>query len=112
MTIVDVPPAAAAAADASVRWHACGPFDLLQTLGILMRGNGDPSFAARQDGVWMAFTTPDGPVTLRLTAAGNGQDRHVDAQAWGVGAGSAIASVPALLGSGDDWSGFDEAAFP
>jgi 3-methyladenine DNA glycosylase/8-oxoguanine DNA glycosylase len=111
MTIVDAPPAAAAAADASVRWHSGGPFDLLQTLGILMRGNGDPSFAARQDGVWMAFTTPDGPATLRLTAAGTGQDTHVDAQAWGSGADSAIASVPALLGSGDDWSGFDEAAF-
>ncbi len=76
-----------------------------------MRGNGDPSFAAWQDGVWMAFTTPDGPATLRLTAAGSGQDTHVDAQAWGAGADSAIASVPALLGSGDDWSGFDEEAF-
>jgi 3-methyladenine DNA glycosylase/8-oxoguanine DNA glycosylase len=111
MTIVDAPPAAAAAADASLRWHPGGPFNLLQTLGILMRGNGDPSFAARQDGLWMAFTTPDGPVTLRLNAAGNGQDTHVDAQAWGSGAGSAIASVPALLGSQDDWSGFDEASF-
>ncbi|GAA4027412.1 3-methyladenine DNA glycosylase [Arthrobacter methylotrophus] len=111
MTIVDAPPAAAAAADASVRWHPGGSFDLLQTVGIIMRGNGDPSFAARQDGVWMAFTTPDGPATLRLTAAGSGQDTHVDAQAWGAGADSAIASVPALLGSGDDWSGFDEEAF-
>lgn len=111
MTIVDAPPAAAAAADASVRWHPGGPLDLLQTLGILMRGNGDPSFAARQDGVWMAFTTPDGPATLRLTSAGNGPDTYVGAQAWGSGAASAIDSVPALLGSGDDWSGFDEAAF-
>jgi 3-methyladenine DNA glycosylase/8-oxoguanine DNA glycosylase len=111
MTIVDAPPAAAAAADASVRWHPGGPFDLLQTLGILMRGNGDPSFAARQDGLWMAFTTPEGPATLRLAAAGIDADRHVDAQAWGPGAGSAIAAVPALLGSGDDWSAFDEPAF-
>lgn len=111
MTILDAPPAAAAAADASVRWHPGGPFDLLQTLGILMRGNGDPSFAARQDGLWMAFTTPDGPATLRLAAAGVDLDRHVDAQAWGPGAGSAIAGVPALLGGGDDWSAFDEPAF-
>lgn len=111
MTIVDAPPAAAAAADASVRWHPGGPFDLLQTLGILMRGNGDPSFAARQDGLWMAFTTPDGPATLRLAAAGVDLDRHVDAQAWGPGAGSAIAGVPTLLGGGDDWSAFDEPAF-
>lgn len=111
MTIVDAPPAAAAAADASARWHPGGPFDLLQTVGIIRRGNGDPSFAARQDGVWMAFTTPDGPVTLRLTSAGNGPDTYVDAQAWGSGARSAINSLPGLLGNGDDWSGFDDAAF-
>lgn len=110
MTTVDAPPAAAAAADASLRWHPGGPFNLPQTLGILMRGNGDPSFAARQDGLWMAFTTPEGPATLRLTA-GNRQDMHVDAQAWGSGACSAIDSVPALLGSGDDWSAFDETSF-
>lgn len=111
MTIIDAPPAAAAAADASLRWQPGGPFDLLQTVGIIRRGNGDPSFAARQDGVWMAFTTPEGPATLRLTSAGNGPDTYVDAQAWGSGATSAIDSVPALLGSGDDWSGFDDVEF-
>ncbi|WP_423182121.1 DNA-3-methyladenine glycosylase family protein [Arthrobacter sp. NyZ413] len=111
MTIADAPPAAAAAADASLRWYPGGSFDLHQTLGILMRGNGDPSFAARQDGLWMAFNTPDGPATLRLTSAGIGSETFVDAQAWGPGAGSAIASVPALLGGRDDWSGFDEPHF-
>lgn len=111
MTIADAPPAAAAAADAAVRWHAGGPFNLLQSLGTLMRGNGDPSFAARPDGLWMAFTTPDGPATLRLTTAGSGTETHVDAQAWGSGAGPAVAGVPQLLGAGDDWSAFDEPAF-
>ncbi|UVJ38658.1 DNA-3-methyladenine glycosylase [Arthrobacter sp. CJ23] len=111
MTIADAPPAAAAAADAAVRWHAGAPFDLLQSLGTLMRGNGDPSFAARPDGLWMAFTTPEGPATLRLTAAGTGTDTHVDAQAWGPGAGPAVAGVPRLLGADDDWSAFDEPAF-
>ncbi|MGW9414979.1 DNA-3-methyladenine glycosylase family protein [Arthrobacter cupressi] len=110
MTIASAPAAAAAAADASVRWHPGGPFNLLQSLGILMRGNGDPSFANRPDGLWMAFTTPDGPATLRLTAV-SGPDCHVDAQAWGPGAGSAISGVPRLLGGDDDWSGFDEPAF-
>jgi len=110
MTIASAPAAAAAAADASVRWHPGGPFNLLQSLGILMRGNGDPSFANCPDGLWMAFTTPDGPATLRLTAV-SGPEGFVDAQAWGPGAESAIARVPRLLGSDDDWSAFDEPAF-
>ncbi|MEZ2390852.1 DNA-3-methyladenine glycosylase [bacterium RCC_150] len=111
MTIAQAPPAVAAAADASLRWHPGGPLDLWQTLGPLMRGAGDPSFTVREDAVWMAFSTPDGPATLRLVGAGLGADRHVDAQAWGPGACSAIDSVPKLLGSGDDWTGFDEPAF-
>lgn len=114
MTIASAPAALAAAADASLRWHPGGPLNLLQSLGILMRGNGDPSFAHRPDGLWMAFTTPDGPATLRLTAVSgtaSGQDSFVDAQAWGPGAEAAVAGVPRLLGRDDDWSAFDEPAF-
>jgi 3-methyladenine DNA glycosylase/8-oxoguanine DNA glycosylase len=111
MTITDVPASVAAAADAALRWHAGGPYSLRQTLGTLMRGNGDPSFASRPDGFWMAFTTPDGPATLRLTSAELGPDPHVDAQAWGPGSESALATVPRLLGAGDDWSAFDEPGF-
>ncbi|WP_309109002.1 3-methyladenine DNA glycosylase [Arthrobacter sp.] len=111
MTITDVPASVAAAADGALRWYAGGPYSLRQTLGPLRRGNGDPSFASRPDGLWMAFTTPDGPVTLRLTSAELGPDPHVDAQAWGPGSGSALAGVPRLLGAGDDWSAFDEPGF-
>lgn len=123
MTIADAPARLAAAADASLRWYPGGPYDLRRTLGILMRGNGDPSLSSRPDGLWMAFTTPAGPVTLRLTAAGDSGSgastggcpddgrRCVDAQAWGPGSGAALAGLPRLLGAGDDWSAFDEPSF-
>ena len=114
MTIADAPARLAAAADASLRWHPDGPYSLHQTLGTLLRGTGDPSFSSRPDGLWTAFTTPDGPVTLRLTTAADGAagvEQHVDAQAWGPGSAAAIAGVPRLLGADDDWSAFDEPAF-
>jgi 3-methyladenine DNA glycosylase/8-oxoguanine DNA glycosylase len=115
MTITDAPARLAAAADASLRWHPGGPYNLHQTLGTLMRGHGDPSFSARPDGLWMAYTTPEGPATLRLTGAGGAPatsaEAHIDAQAWGPGSVAALASVPRLLGADDDWSGFDEPGF-
>ncbi len=114
MTIADAPARLASAADASLRWHADGPYSLRQTLGTLLRGTGDPSFSSRPDGFWMAFTTPDGPVTLRLTAvagSGAGLDGGVDAQAWGPGSAAGLAGVPGLLGARDDWTAFDGPAF-
>ncbi|WP_426003734.1 DNA-3-methyladenine glycosylase family protein [Paenarthrobacter sp. NyZ202] len=111
MTIAEAPPLVAAAADASVRWHPGAAFRLDQTLFPLMRGNGDPSFAAHPNGFWLAFTTPAGPATLRLSGGGAGNVSFVDAQAWGPGAGDAVAGVPRLLGAADDWSAFDEPAF-
>ena len=111
MTVADVPAGLAAAADASLRWRPGGPFDLMQTIGTLLRGHGDPSIRTAPDGVWLAFTTPHGPATLRLATAGPRADPAVDAQAWGPGAVDAVDSVPRMLGSEDDWSGFDEPAF-
>ena len=111
MTVADVPAGLAAAADASLRWHPGGPFDLMQTIGTLLRGHGDPSVRTAPDGVWLAFTTPDGPATLRLATAGPRADPAVDAQAWGPGAAAAAGSVPRLLGRDDDWTAFDEPAF-
>jgi 3-methyladenine DNA glycosylase/8-oxoguanine DNA glycosylase len=108
MTIADAPARLRAAADAALRWYPAGPYSLQQTLGILLRGTGDPSFSSRPDGFWTAFTTPDGPVTLRLTTAADGA---VDAQAWGPGSVAGLAGVPRLLGAGDDWSAFDAPAF-
>lgn len=111
MTLAEIPAGLAAAADASLRWHPGGPFDLHQTIGILLRGAGDPSIRTAADGVWLAFTTPAGPATLRLRAAAPRMDPAVDAQAWGPGAVSAVEAVPRLLGRDDDWSGFDEPGF-
>lgn len=115
MTIADVPAGLAAAADASLRWHPGGPFDLSQTLGTLLRGLGDPSIRTAPDGFWMAFTTPSGPATLRLAAAhppgSAAAHPAVDVQGWGPGAADAVASAPRLLGCDDDWSAFDEPAF-
>jgi 3-methyladenine DNA glycosylase/8-oxoguanine DNA glycosylase len=94
-----------------MRWVAGSEYSLHQTLGILVRGNSDPAVASRPDGFWMAFTTPEGPVTLRLAPWGSGDRTAVDARAWGPGSAAALAGIPELLGAGDDWSGFDEPAF-
>jgi len=99
-------------ADARLRWHPGGPYDLLQSLGPLRRGHGDPSIRVTPDGqIWMAFTTPAGPATLRLVSAGPPSGPWVEASAWGSGAAEAAASVPRLLGRDDDWTAFDEPAF-
>ena len=111
MTIADVPAGLAAAADASLRWHPGGPYNLLQTVGPLMRGAGDPTFAPAPGGVWMSFTTAAGPATLHLTVSGDPREPAVDAQAWGPGAEAAVAAAPRLLGSDDDWSAFDRPDF-
>lgn len=113
MTIADVPAGLAAAADASLRWHPGGPFDLSRTVGTLLRGHGDPSIRTAPDGLWMAFTTPSGPATLRLAVAypPDCPDPAVDVRGWGPGAADAVDSAPRLLGRDDDWSAFDEPAF-
>ncbi|BAS10370.1 protein involved in base-excision repair [Arthrobacter sp. Hiyo4] len=87
------------------------PYSLHQTLGTLLRGTGDPSFSFRPDGLWTAFTTPDGPVTLRLTAAADrAVDAAVDAQAWVPVPPPGSPACPAP-GRRDDWSAFDEPDF-
>jgi 3-methyladenine DNA glycosylase/8-oxoguanine DNA glycosylase len=111
MTLADVPAGLAAAADASLRWHPGGPFDLPQTIGPLQRGHGDPSIRQVPGAVWLAFMTPAGPASLRLTVSGPRTDPAVDIQCWGPGAADAAGSVPRLLGRDDDWTAFDEPAF-
>ncbi|TLM85363.1 3-methyladenine DNA glycosylase [Pseudarthrobacter sp. NamE2] len=117
MTIAEAPSRLAAAADVSLRWYPGAPYSLGRTLGPLLRGNSDPSFSVQGGVIWNAFTTPDGPATLRLSPAGGGTgpqalpERFVDIQAWGPGAAAAVEAAPRLLGSDDDWRGFDEPAF-
>ncbi|MGO4493617.1 DNA-3-methyladenine glycosylase [Arthrobacter sp. 2YAF22_2] len=111
MTIAELPAGAAAAADASLRWHPAGPYDLLQTLGTLRRGHGDPSIRVAAEGLWMAFTTAGGPASLCLTVTGPAAAPCIEARAWGAGAARAVEAVPRLLGRDDDWTAFDEPAF-
>ena len=82
--------------------------DVAQTLAPLRRGAGDPTFRADSSGIWRTQRTPHGPATLHLAQSPSG----VTATAWGAGAEWAIAGVPELLGSGDDWTGLDVAATP
>ena len=112
MTIAEVPARLAAAADASLRWYPGGQYNLARTLGPLLRGNSDPSFSVQGSVIWNAFTTTDGPATVRFSAtAGTGLEHCVDVQAWGPGAAAAVGAAPRLLGGDDDWSAFDEPAF-
>jgi len=81
------------------------PLDISATLGILRRGPGDPTFRVGEGCLWLAFALPGGAATLALRQR---LDGSVCATSWGPGAGEALASVRELLGSRDDWSGFDD----
>ncbi|WP_030527632.1 DNA-3-methyladenine glycosylase family protein [Phycicoccus jejuensis] len=87
------------------------PVPLGAVVGIFRRGGGDPTSRPDDGGWWFAWRTPDGPVTLRLTAPGGASD-EVTARAWGSGAGWMLEQVPALLGEDDDVAGFDASLHP
>ncbi|WP_235950407.1 DNA-3-methyladenine glycosylase family protein [Phycicoccus flavus] len=80
-------------------------------VSIFRRGAGDPTSRRDDAGWWFGWRTPDGPVTLRLSAPG-GHGHEVRAQAWGGGASWMLDQVPALLGEEDDCSGFDADLHP
>jgi 3-methyladenine DNA glycosylase/8-oxoguanine DNA glycosylase len=95
-----------AAGPVTLTWRPPFPLDLARTLGVHRRGGNDPAYRTLPGGVvWRTCQTPDGPATLRV-APGAGQDTAVTAAAWGPGADWLLASVPALLGTGDDPAGF------
>ncbi|MHC0433149.1 DNA-3-methyladenine glycosylase family protein [Streptomyces sp. O3] len=80
-------------------WRAPGPLDLRLVLGPLRRGPADPTFRITRDGaVWRASRTPDGPGTLRVTAAPDG---GAQGAAWGPGADWLLHRLPYLLGQSD-----------
>jgi len=88
---------------------AAEPIELRTTLGSLCRGRGDPAHRFGPDGrFWLAATTPHGPGTLAVSAAGCA----VTGQAWGAGADWLLDRLPALCGVHDDWSGLDVVAHP
>ncbi|MEP6480224.1 MAG: DNA-3-methyladenine glycosylase 2 family protein [Rhodoglobus sp.] len=78
------------------------------TLRPLMRGTHDPTFRTDGTGIWRTLRTPLGPATMHITT----RDSTVEVTAWGPGAEWAIAGVPELLGSGDDWSELDVSGNP
>ncbi|PPG23402.1 3-methyladenine DNA glycosylase [Rathayibacter toxicus] len=80
------------------------PVSLELTLRPLLRGTGDPTATINASGFWRAVRTPLGPGTVHLSQAVGGA---IHARAWGEGAEWLVASVPELLGHGDDWSGLD-----
>lgn len=88
-------------------WQAPGALDLSGTLGIIKRGQGDPTVIFGSGAAWLAFNTAQGPATLRLRKVLS----EVRATAWGPGAAQALAGVPSLTGLDDDWSAFDSPSF-
>jgi 3-methyladenine DNA glycosylase/8-oxoguanine DNA glycosylase len=84
-------------------WRPAYPVDVRLILSVHRRGSRDPAYRADASGaVWRTVLTPDGPGTLRVA----GQAAGVTATAWGPGAGWLLETLPSLLGSGDDLSGF------
>lgn len=87
--------------------HLDGPLHLRNTLGIIARGQTDPTVQFTPEAAWFAFNTPDGAASLRISQQAN----RLTAHAWGGGAAYALATTPALIGSQDDWSIFDSTEF-
>jgi 3-methyladenine DNA glycosylase/8-oxoguanine DNA glycosylase len=86
-------------------WRPDRAISLRAQLGVFTRGPGDPTSRWGADGSFTrAAVTPQGPGTLHLACRVG--ESTVQAQAWGPGATWLLDSVPALLGEGDDPSGF------
>jgi 3-methyladenine DNA glycosylase/8-oxoguanine DNA glycosylase len=84
-------------------WAPPYPVDAALILSVHRRGARDPAYRTDASGaVWRTVLTPDGPGTLRVA----GERGRVTATAWGPGAGWLLETLPPLLGSGDDPSGF------
>jgi 3-methyladenine DNA glycosylase/8-oxoguanine DNA glycosylase len=70
-----------------------GPLDLRRTLEPLSRGPGDPTIRLAAGRAWRTTRTAEGPASVAL--AHDGADLRVEA--WGPGAGQALADIPVLL---------------
>lgn len=85
-------------------WTPGWSVDVSAIIGGLRQGRGDPTFRHDPDGtIWRGIRTPQGASTLALVRVpGSG----IEATAWGPGAQWVLASVPSMLGSLDDVTGF------
>ncbi|WP_440710540.1 DNA-3-methyladenine glycosylase family protein [Herbiconiux sp. YIM B11900] len=88
------------------------PVDLRATLGPLRRGGGDPCLRYDDGGIWMAVRLETAGGSAVASLHFTGLRGAVRVRAWGSGAGAALEAVPALLGSGDDWSELDTSRSP
>src|SRR5437764_3875342 len=79
------------------------PLDLGRTLGIHLRGSGDPTMRMAPGHVVRATRTIDGPATIELRQEGS----RISATAWGPGADRILDALPSLVGLDDDRGGFE-----
>jgi len=84
-------------------WRPAAGVCLGTMIGHLRRGSGDPTYRIEGDDHWRGLRSPEGPATLLLRQASDGD---VGAEAWGSGADWALEHVPGLLGAYDDPDGF------
>jgi 3-methyladenine DNA glycosylase/8-oxoguanine DNA glycosylase len=84
------------------------PLDLRRTLGVHLRGSGDPTMRLVAGHVIRATRTADGPATLELVVSAD----HLTAEAWGPGAERLLATIPTLVGLDDDRAGFTPGRHP
>ena len=78
------------------------PLDLRRTLGVHLRGSGDPTMRLAAGHVIRATRTADGPATIDVAVRGD----HLVAEVWGPGADRLLDGLPALVGLDDDRAGF------
>jgi 3-methyladenine DNA glycosylase/8-oxoguanine DNA glycosylase len=81
------------------------PLDLALTLGIHAHGPADPTTRHEAGRLIRTTRSADGPATVALRV----RDGRLDAEAWGPGAGRALAGVPALAGLDDEPAPLDHA---
>ena len=92
-------------AEHALTWSPRHPTDLLQTIGALRRGGGDPTYHRDERGaVWRTTRTDEGVATLRYTQPASDELR---CEGWGPGARAGVAAAPELLGERDDPGGFE-----
>ena len=88
------------------RWRPSWPCPTGLVLAQLRHGPGDPSYRRTADGtIWRGLRTPAGLASLAISPITD--DGVVLARAWGAGADWALESVPRMLGSEDDPTGFE-----
>ena len=96
---------ASAGESVSTVFESDSPLDVAMTLSEHRRGKGDPTYERDAAGsVWRTSRMNSGPVTYRLTQISR---TAVRCTAWGSGGVEFADTIPALLGSEDDASGFE-----